>query len=68
MLAENLENWAQQERQAGRLEGHQEGEQLGITKTARNLLKLGVLSSEQIAEATGLTIDEVAKLRIENNR
>ena len=57
MLAENLENWAQQERQ--------EGEKLGIEKTARNLLKLGVLSDEQIAEATGLALDAVAKLRIE---
>tara|TARA_R110000851_G_scaffold203777_10_gene355666 strand:- start:695 stop:925 length:231 start_codon:yes stop_codon:yes gene_type:complete len=75
MLAENLGNWAKQElqagrlegRQLGRLEGRQEGEQLGIAKTARNLLKLGVLSNEQIAEATGLTVDEVARLRIENN-
>lgn len=66
MLAENLENWAQQERQAGRQEGRQEGEQLGIQKTARNLLKLGVLSNEQIAEATGLAVDEIAKLRIED--
>lgn len=60
MLAENLENWAQQERQ--------EGEKLGIEKTARNLLKLGVLSDEQIAEATGLALDEVVKLRIEDER
>ena len=60
MLAENLENWAQQERQ--------EGEKLGIEKTARNLLKLGVLSDEQIAEATGLALDEVAKLRHEGQR
>ncbi|WP_141439893.1 hypothetical protein [Vreelandella titanicae] len=60
MLAENLENWAQQERQ--------EGEKLGIEKTARNLLKLGVLSAEQIAETTGLALDEVAKLRTEGQR
>ncbi|MBS3666326.1 hypothetical protein KGA68_00120 [Halomonas boliviensis] len=64
MLAENLENWAQQERQVG----IQEGEKLGIEKTARNLLKLGVLSDEQIAEATGLALDEVAKLRTEGKR
>ena len=57
MLAENLQNWAQQERQ--------EGEKLGIEKTARNLLKLGVLSDEQIAEATGLALEDVAKLRAE---
>lgn len=73
MLAENLENWAQQERQEGErlgIEkgeklGIEKGEKLGIEKTARNLLKLGVLSDEQIAEATGLALGEVAKLRIE---
>ena len=64
MLAENLENWAQQERQVG----IQEGEKLGIEKTARNLLKLGVLSDEQIAEATGLALDDVVKLRMESKR
>ncbi len=64
MLAENLENWAQQERQVGL----QEGEKLGIEKTALNLLKLGALSDEQIAEATGLALDEVAKLRTEGKR
>jgi predicted transposase/invertase (TIGR01784 family) len=55
-------------------EGLQEGEQLGIEKgekqgiekTARNLLKLGVLNDEQIAEATGLAVDEIAELRIED--
>ncbi|OAZ91652.1 hypothetical protein ADS46_06000 [Halomonas sp. G11] len=72
MLAENLENWAQQERQVGLQEGEklgiEKGEKLGIEKTARNLLKLGVLSDEQIAEATGLALDEVAKLRTEDER
>ncbi|WP_447042917.1 Rpn family recombination-promoting nuclease/putative transposase [Vreelandella sp. H-I2] len=68
MLAENLENWAQQERQEGEKLGIEKGEKLGIEKTARNLLKLGVLSDEQIAEATGLALDEVAKLRIEGKR
>ncbi|UEQ05034.1 hypothetical protein LMS44_03995 [Halomonas profundus] len=46
MLAENLENWAQQERQEGEKLGIVKGEKLGIEKTARNLLKLGVLSAE----------------------
>ena len=64
MLAENLENWAQQERQVG----IQEGEKLGILKTVRNLLKLGVLSDEQVAEATGLALDEVAELHTEGKR
>ncbi|MDR5865091.1 hypothetical protein QC758_19225 [Halomonas campisalis] len=50
-------------------EGRQEGEQLGTEKakrdTARNLIKLGVLSDEQIAQATGLTMDDVEALREE---
>ncbi|MDC8443971.1 hypothetical protein JJO83_14915 [Halomonas aquamarina] len=64
MLAENLENWAQQERQAG----IEKGTKLGIEKTARNLLKLGVLSNDQIAEATGLALEDIAKLHAEIHR
>ena len=77
MLAENLENWAQQEHQAGIEKGTklgiekgtklgiEKGTKLGIEKTARNLLKLGVLSNEQIAEVTGLAIEDVSKLQAE---
>jgi len=64
LLAENLENWAQQERQAG----IEKGTKLGIEKTARNLLKLGVLSNEQIAEVTGLDLEDIAKLHAEIQR
>ena len=79
MLAENLEHWARREREAGRLEGREagrlegreegrvEGEQLGAEKTrletARNLLKLGVLSDVQIAQVTGLSGEQVRALR-----
>ncbi|WP_301282101.1 Rpn family recombination-promoting nuclease/putative transposase [Halomonas sp. 707B3] len=69
MLAENLENWAQQEHQAGIEKGTklgiEKGTKLGIEKTARNLLKLGVLSNEQIAEVTGLAIEDISKLQAE---
>ena len=34
--------------------------------TARHLLEFGVLSDDQIAEATGLSVEDVAKLRIED--
>ena len=72
MLAENLENWAQQERQAGIEKGTklgiEQGTKLGIEKTARNLLKLGVLSNDQIAEATGLALEDIAKLQTELQR
>ena len=75
MLAENLEHWARREREAGHLEGRLEGEQIGIEKgeyigaektrleTARNLLKLGVLSDAQIAQVTGLSGEQVRALR-----
>ncbi|MBK5929076.1 Rpn family recombination-promoting nuclease/putative transposase [Halochromatium salexigens] len=75
MLAENLETWAQRERQEGRLEGRQEGEQIGMQKgeqigmqktaqaTARNLIALGLLNDAQIAQATGLSMAQVEALR-----
>ena len=74
MLAENLENLVKKERQTGEQlgieKGLQEGEQRGIEKnkreTARNLLGLGVLNDEQIAEATGMAVDEIAQLRAED--
>ncbi|MHA3025176.1 Rpn family recombination-promoting nuclease/putative transposase [Chromohalobacter israelensis] len=76
MLAERIKQWPerweekgrQEGRQEGRKEGRQEGEQRGIEKTARNLIKLGVLSDEQIAEATGLTVAEVEGLREEDTQ
>ena len=42
-----------------------EGEQLRAKQTARNLIKLGVLGDEQIAEATDLPLAEVQALRAE---
>ena len=76
MLAENLENWAQQERQEERRKVLQEAEQRvreaekraleEKRETVRHLLAFGVLSDEQIAEATGLAVDEIAKMRIED--
>ncbi len=70
MLAERIKKWPEQweerGRQIGEKLGIEKGEKLGIEKTARNLLKLGVLNDEQIAEATGLSVDEIAKLRMED--
>lgn len=42
-------------------EGREEGEALGIEKVAKNLKMLGT-SVEKIAEATGLSIDEISTL------
>jgi len=73
MLAENLENLVKKERLEGRQEGHQKGRQEGDwraleekRKTVRHLLSFGVLSNDQIAAATGLSVDEIVKLRIED--
>jgi len=78
MLAERIKKWPEQWEERGRQIGEklgiekgeklgiEKGEKLGIEKTARNLLKLGVLNDEQIAEATGLEVDEIAKLRMED--
>jgi predicted transposase/invertase (TIGR01784 family) len=63
MLAENLENWAKREREEGERIGMQKGRLEAAQETARNLLKLGVLSDGQIAQATGLTLAQVEALR-----
>ena len=81
MLAENLENLVKKEqqiglqkgleqgRQEGRQEGRREAELRALAEkreTVRNLLSFGVLSDEQIADATGMALDEVARLRLED--
>ncbi|CAM4064937.1 hypothetical protein VRRI112168_12865 [Vreelandella rituensis] len=68
MLAENLGNWAQQERQEGRREERQKAERRALEEKRQTVrhLAFGVFSDEQIAEATGLAVDEIAKLRIED--
>jgi len=43
--------------------GGQELIQMGIKNTALNLLKMNILTMEQIAQATNLSIAEVKKLR-----
>ena len=44
-----------------RREGSEETRQ----ETARNLLDMGLLSNEQIAQATGLSLEDVARLGAE---
>mgnify|MGYP006311634199 CR=1 FL=1 len=44
-------------------EGIKEGIQISKKETARNLLLLGVLTEEQIAQATGIPIEEVRRLK-----
>ena len=46
----------------GRNEGRSEGEAAKARSTARNLLAMGVLTREQIAAATGLSTEDIARL------
>ena len=46
----------------GREEGREEGEHQKALETARNLLKMGLII-EQIAQATGLDVEEVTKIQ-----
>ncbi len=74
MLAEIREKALRNERSelsAARKKGIEEGIEKGVLKgeadkaqkTAENLLKMNVLSIEQISEATGLSIDEIEEIR-----
>ncbi|MBF0227738.1 MAG: hypothetical protein HQK76_20000 [Desulfobacterales bacterium] len=47
----------------GKKEGRQEGAYIKAINTAKNLLSMVILTTEQIANATGLTVDEVEKIK-----
>ncbi len=46
-------------------EGYIEGEKETRTNTAKNLISLGVLTDEQIAQATEMSVDDVRQLKAE---
>ena len=50
---------------AGLAEGRAEGIHSNAIENAKNLIKMKVLSNEQIAQATGLSVEEVQKLSSE---
>ena len=49
----------------GRKEGKREGKREGKKEMAKNLLLLGVLTEEQIADAAELNVDEIRRLKRE---
>jgi len=51
-------------RESGREEGREEGLKEGQSKIAMNLIRLGA-SCEIITQATGLSVEEVSKLKKE---
>ena len=52
-------------REEGIAIGEHRGEQKKALEAAKNLLKMNVLTNEQIAQAEGLSIDEVKQLAAE---
>ncbi|MFP4154223.1 MAG: hypothetical protein ACLFSG_00855, partial [Halothiobacillaceae bacterium] len=66
-------SYLKEAREEGREEGEKIGEQRGREEgrkeanrvTARNLLKMVMLTDEQVAEATGLSLSEIKALRDE---
>lgn len=68
MLAENLENLVQKERQQGRQEGRQEAEQRALESkrnAARKLITRTEMDNQMIADIEELPVEEVEKLRAE---
>ncbi|MBT2785502.1 MULTISPECIES: hypothetical protein [unclassified Halomonas] len=68
MLAENLENLVQKERQEGWQEGRKEAEQRaleGKRNAARKLIARTEMDDQMIADIEELPVEEVEKLRAE---
>jgi predicted transposase/invertase (TIGR01784 family) len=61
----DLKNVIDTARDEGREEGREEGAQQAKRDTARKLMALGVLSDQQLADATGLTLDVIRQVRTE---
>ena len=70
MLAENLQHWAEKERLVGEQIGIEKGLKKGRDEAreetkleiALNLISIGTLSNEQIAKASGLSLEDVETL------
>ena len=70
MFEEQKDVWEKQYREEGKMSGLKRGEAIGLEKgvqkqaieTACQLKKMGILSAEQIAEATGLTVSQIEEL------
>jgi predicted transposase/invertase (TIGR01784 family) len=63
LLKEAREEGREEGERIGLQRGEQQGRRAAARETARNLIALGVLSDAQIAQATCLTIEQVAALR-----
>lgn len=60
---ENIEKGRQEGRREGRKEGRKEGRQESMRDTALRMLQAGNYAMDEIANISGLSLDEVEKLR-----
>ena len=60
---DQVREWKEEAREAGLSEGRKEGANSKAVETARNLLKMGLGSPEQISAATNLPIEEVLEIK-----
>ena len=68
---DQVREWKEEAREEGLAEGLAEGRAAGIAEgkkenaieTAKNLLKLNILTDSQIAQATQLTVEQVVSLK-----
>ena len=64
---DQIREWKDEAREDGLAEGREEGARNKAIETARQLLKMDLLTVEQIATATQLSVEEVVKLKQEIN-
>ena len=65
---EGLQKGLEQGLERGLEQGLQKGRDEAIRDNARNLLFLGILTDEQIAQATGLSLEEILALKKETKK
>ena len=65
---EGLQKGLEQGLERGLEQGLQKGRDEAIRDNARNLLLLGILTDEQIAQATGLSLEEILALKKETKK
>ena len=64
---EGLAEGREEGRAAGFAEGEKRGKKENAVETARNLLKLNILTDSQIAQATQLTVEQVVALKMNSS-
>ena len=59
----SLENAKKQGLEEGIQQGIQQGAQQNAIETAKNFLKMDILTAEQIAQGTGLTLEKILEIQ-----